>query len=43
MSDQQPDGITVKEITKGTSEGDPETRYVFLWSVYKDKLAKNCP
>lgn len=26
MSDQQPDGITVKEITKGTSEGDPETR-----------------
>jgi len=26
MSDQLPDGITVKEITKGTSEGDPEIR-----------------
>ena len=26
MSEQMGDGITVKDIPKGTSEGDPETR-----------------
>lgn len=27
MSEQMGDGITVKDIPKGTSEGDPETRW----------------